>query len=172
MCMWHGLSVDKEAQLPPIRKVLPLDFSFCHRTAFSCEPGSCNRQFNPRKGAQGYPGVKARLLGHSDLVKNGNIANVWIFSVLAAFSSQEGWVTGHFAHGCYLRLMFTFPLVGGYSVYWVFLMICEEYSNLTISAGIWSYNMFSEMPSLCPVFPVLMNFGSLIYHLMRSHANL
>lgn len=68
--MWHSQGADKEAQLP---QVLPLGSSFCHRNTFSCQPGSCNGQFSPRKGAQGYPWVKAELLAHSGLVKKGNM---------------------------------------------------------------------------------------------------
>ena len=90
MCVWGGLGGDKEAHLPPVRKVLLLGSLFCQRNTFAGEPCSCHGQFSPRKDAQGYPWVKTESL-HSGLAKSGymHTPNMCMSSDLAAFISQE-----------------------------------------------------------------------------------
>lgn len=172
ICVWGGMGGVKAAHLPPVRKVLLLGSSFWQRNTFACEPCSCDGKLSPRKDAQSYPLVKVGL-PYSGVVKSGysHMPNVFISSDLAVFSSQEGWMTGGTSGGLYLKLMLTSSLVWGHGVCWVFLVVCEEASNLTISARIWGYGVFSEMSSSWPVFPVLLNFGTLIYPLMRSYTN-
>lgn len=96
--IWRDLGADKEAQLAPIRKVLPLSSSFCHSNTFSCGPDSCNGQFSPRKGAQGYPGVKAELLAHSGLdgmgICTSKCVNIFCPGYLQLTGRLSDWRTG------------------------------------------------------------------------------
>lgn len=52
MCVWGGMGGDKEAHLPPIRRVLHLGSSFCQRNTSACEPCSCDGQLSSRKDAE------------------------------------------------------------------------------------------------------------------------